>query len=127
MGAQASFLIVDDEPLVRRALVRVFHRYGVCTEASSAADAAELITNGATWSGFVIDVRLGDGSGLDVLASARRFHNAPALVLSASVDRDTVNRAATCDCSDRVSRGTSRCAWRATSGAASQRREVKLV
>jgi DNA-binding NarL/FixJ family response regulator len=94
MGAPASLLIVDDDSLVRRALTRVFHRYGVCTEACSAADAEHHITSGATWSGFVIDVCLGDGSGLDVLKSARRFHNTPALIISGSLDRDAVNRAA---------------------------------
>jgi DNA-binding NarL/FixJ family response regulator len=89
------FLIVDDNELVRRALMSVLHRYGQCRGAASAMDAEDYIASGTAWDGFVIDVRLGDGSGLDVLASARRFHaHTPAVVLSGSLDREMVNRAA---------------------------------
>lgn len=91
----ASFLIVDDNDLVRRALSYVLHRYGHCRVAASASDAEQHIASGIEWAGFVIDVRLGDGSGLDVLASARRLHaDTPAVVLSGNLDRDAVNRAA---------------------------------
>ena len=91
----ASFLIVDDNDLVRRALTYVLHRYGECRAAASAMDAEEHLASGIEWDGFVIDVRLGDGSGLDVLATARRSHvHTPAVVLSGNLDRDAVNRAA---------------------------------
>jgi DNA-binding NarL/FixJ family response regulator len=91
----ASFLIVDDNALVRRALSCLLDRYGECSSAISATDAEQWIANGTLWDGFVIDVRLGDGSGLDVLATARRTHaRTPAVVLSGNVDRDVVNRAA---------------------------------
>jgi DNA-binding NarL/FixJ family response regulator len=96
MGPMASFLIVDDNPLVRRALAHVLDRYGVCRSAVSVTDAEQHIASGAEWDGFVIDVCLGDGSGLDVLANARRLHaQTPAVVLSGAPDRDSVNRAAT--------------------------------
>lgn len=96
MQPMASFLIVDDDPLVRRALVNVLHRYGVCRSAASASDAEEHITSGAAWDGLIVDIFLGDGSGLDVLASARRLHaTTPAVVLSGTLDRAHVNRAAT--------------------------------
>ena len=91
----ASFLIVDDNDLVRHALTYVLRRYGDCHAAASATDAEEHIASGIEWDGYVIDVRLGDGSGLDVLATARRLHSrAPAVVLSGNLDRDAVNRAA---------------------------------
>mgnify|MGYP001142744516 CR=1 FL=1 len=93
-----SFLIVEDNPLVQRALASVLLRYGVCQTASSATEAERHIASGASWDGFVIDVGLGDGSGLDVLAHARRTHKAtPAVVLSGQLDREVVNRAATLD------------------------------
>jgi DNA-binding NarL/FixJ family response regulator len=58
-------------------------------------DAEQYIASGIDWDGFVIDVRLGDGSGLDVLATARRtYAHTPAVVLSGSLDRAAVNRAA---------------------------------
>ncbi len=94
----ASFLIVDDNDLVRRALTFVLHKYGECRVAASAMDAEQHIASGVDWDGFVIDVRLGDGSGLDVLARARRSHaKTPAVVLSGNLDREVVNRAAVLD------------------------------
>lgn len=91
----ASFLIVDDNPVVARALVRMLDRYGVCQSAVSASDAEHYIASGRAWDGLVIDIHLGDGSGLDVLASARQIHaQTPALVLSGTLDRESVNRAA---------------------------------
>lgn len=93
-----SSLIVEDNALVRRALESVLHRYGVCRSVGSAVDAEHLVTSGASWDGFVIDVWLGDGSGLDVLKSARRTHKTtPAIILSGRLERDVVNRAATLD------------------------------
>jgi len=94
----ASFLIVDDNDFVRHALTYVLRRYGDCRAAASAIDAEQYIASGVDWDGFVIDVRLGDGSGLDVLATARRHHpHTPAVVLSGVLDRDAVNRAAILD------------------------------
>jgi DNA-binding NarL/FixJ family response regulator len=91
----ASFLIVDDNALVRRALERVFGRYGSCHAAASRADAEREIANVTAWDGFVIDIKLGDGSGLDLLATARRVHaRTPAIVISGSFDRGAINRAA---------------------------------
>ena len=92
------FLIVDDNDLVRRALTYVLRKYGDCRAAASVMDAEEHIASGVEWDGFVIDVKLGDGSGLDVLETARRFHaRTPAVILSGDLDRDAVNRAAVLD------------------------------
>lgn len=96
MGGALSFLIVDDEPLVQRALASVLRRYGACSAIRSASDAESRL--GHEWDGLLIDVRLEDGSGLDVLASARRRKiRAPALILSGRIDHDVVNRAAALD------------------------------
>lgn len=96
MGGRLSFLIVDDEPLVQRALSSVLRRYGACLATPSAASAESEL--GQTWDGLLIDVRLKDGSGLDVLASARRRKiRAPAVVLSGRIDHEIVNRAAALD------------------------------
>jgi DNA-binding NarL/FixJ family response regulator len=91
----ASFLIVEDNVLVRRALSRLFARYGECYLAGSCAGAEEQMSMSPAWGGFVIDVRLEDGSGLDLLEMARRvFAQTPAMVLSGNLDRDAINRAA---------------------------------
>lgn len=96
MGGLISFLIVDDEPLVQRALSSVLRRYGACSASVSAAGALSEL--GRSWDGLLIDVRLKDGSGLDVLASARRRKiRAPAVVLSGRIDHEIVNRAAALD------------------------------
>ncbi|MBX3205439.1 MAG: response regulator transcription factor [Labilithrix sp.] len=92
------FLIVDDNDLVRRALASVLGRYGECQAAGSANDAEQWLASGTPWDAFVIDIRLGDGSGLDVLATARRsYADTPAVVLSGNLDREAVNRAAMLD------------------------------
>jgi two-component system OmpR family response regulator len=89
-------LIVDDEVLVQRALTSVLKRYGTCAAAPSAKAAeSELVRS---WDGLLIDVRLGDGSGLDVLAAARRRKvRTPAVVLSGRIDHAIVNRCASLD------------------------------
>lgn len=97
-GAGPLFLVVDDEPLMQRALGAFLHHYGTCRTALSADEAEQALATGTRWDGFVIDVRLGDGSGLDVLAAARRTHaKTPAVVLTASIERELVNRAAELD------------------------------
>jgi len=91
-----SFLIVDDEPLVQDALSSVLRRYGACSASLSVEGAERQL--GQAWDGLLIDVRLKDGSGLDVLASARRRKiRAPAVVLSGRIDHEIVNRAAALD------------------------------
>src|SRR5689334_17657125 len=90
-----AFLIVEDNVLVRRALSRVFSRYGACHVAGSCAGAEEQMAMSSDWDGFVIDIRLEDGSGLDILEMARRlFADTPAMVLSGRLDREVINRAA---------------------------------
>lgn len=96
VGGALSFLIVDDEPLVQRALTSVLRRYGTCSATPSASDAKNKL--GERWDGLVIDVRLQDGDGLEVLASARKNRiRAPAVVLSGRVDHHIVNRTAELD------------------------------
>jgi DNA-binding NarL/FixJ family response regulator len=91
----ASFLIVEDNALVWRALSRLFGRYGPCHVAGSCADAKEQMPVHPDWDGFVIDIRLGDGSGLDILEMVRRlFADTPAMVISGGLDREVINRAA---------------------------------
>ena len=91
---QASFLVVDDEPLVTRSLSRVLARFGSVTTAGTLGGACEQLLARTDWSGFVIDLRLGDGSGLDVLTQVRqRYPLAPAILLSGAMDPEGINGA----------------------------------
>lgn len=88
------FLIVDDNPLIQRALTATLQRYGVCHGAASCEEALLKLEKGP-WDGFIFDVQLEDGSGIDVLATARRtWADTPAIILTGTMDRDTINRAA---------------------------------
>lgn len=94
MTGVGTFLVVDDNPLILRGLGRLLGPYGTCHFAGSAADAEEELAGRRSWDGFVFDVELGDGCGLEVLEKARKRHRTtPAVVLSGLLDREIVNRA----------------------------------
>lgn len=94
---EVVFLVVDDEDLVRRSLCQLLKQYGSCEVASSASEASGRLSL-RRWDGLLIDVRLGEASGLDVLAAARAGGvDAPALIMTGSIDHDVVNRAAALD------------------------------
>jgi DNA-binding NarL/FixJ family response regulator len=91
MGEQ-RFLIVDDDPIVRRGMSRIIRARGQVFAAATAREGTALVTDGSTWTALFIDLALPDGSGLDVLAQARRVHvRTPAMVLTGSTDARSIN------------------------------------
>jgi DNA-binding NarL/FixJ family response regulator len=91
---EPTFLVVDDEPLILRQLSRMLGAFGRVWAAATVGDARALLEERQEWSGFVIDLRLPDGSGLDVLDLVRREHPfAPAILLSGAIDPEGVNGA----------------------------------
>jgi ActR/RegA family two-component response regulator len=91
--AGARFLAVDDEPIIASSLQRIARRYGEVVVATTVAEAREQLADPA-WRGFVVDLELPDGSGLDLLVDIRRaFPLAPVLMLTAHVDGPLVNAA----------------------------------
>lgn len=91
MESSVSFLIVDDDPLVRRALRVVLNKYGRCEEASSFASGRNMLQG--RWSGLLFDVYLGDGSGLDLLRFARGAGTiVPAVLFSGRITPTMVNQ-----------------------------------
>jgi DNA-binding NarL/FixJ family response regulator len=95
MGESATFLLVDDDKLIRTSFARALRRYGEATCAASATEAVALIGS-VPFDGFVIDVNLPDGSGLEVLARVRELRgDTPAVVFSGSLDRRVINHAST--------------------------------
>jgi two-component system response regulator PilR (NtrC family) len=91
---EPSFLVVDDEPLVARSLTGVLCRFGSVWAAATLAEALEQLHARTDWSGFVIDLRLPDGSGLELLTHARARHPlAPAILLSGAMNPEGINGA----------------------------------
>jgi DNA-binding NarL/FixJ family response regulator len=78
-----TVLLVDDHELIRHGLLLAFQRSGdfeVVDEAATAAQAVRL-ANAHTPDVVVVDVRLPDGSGLDVTRELRRRHPEMGLVV----------------------------------------------
>ena len=90
----ARFLLVEDHAPLAQTLAGAARCVGKASVASTVSQGLELVREHDDWAGFVIDVMMPDGNGLDVLAFARqRGFDAPALVLTALHDAATINRA----------------------------------
>jgi DNA-binding NarL/FixJ family response regulator len=93
-GARPRFLVVDDDAAVQRCLGRIVRLHGEFIAADTFQRAVALLNDGSPWTGFVFDVELPDGSGLDLLAQAREQHPiTPAMVLTGN-NRDAAANAA---------------------------------
>jgi two-component system response regulator RegA len=90
-----DFLIVEDEEIVRRALGRLVRCYGDPVFACTAREARALVSAvGAQWRGFVFDIGLPDGNGLELLAEARAaWPDAAAMILTGHLTAAEVNTA----------------------------------
>ena len=86
-------LLVEDNALVARAFEMLIDAYGDVEIASSAAAASEALAT-KSWTAIILDIRLPDGSGLDVLENARRAGcRSPALIYSGNHQPSELNRA----------------------------------
>jgi CheY-like chemotaxis protein len=94
------FLLVEDNAELVRALVKLVEGEQRHAGVSLVMDVARTVKEGfealhshRKWTGFLIDVGLPDGNGLDVLGKARENGNhAPALIFTARNDRPTERR-----------------------------------
>lgn len=92
--APASWLLVEDDRHVARAIDRFLSKFGSVSHAVSVESALEVVARATGFCGLVLDVRLPDGSGLDVLRELRaRGCEAPALVMTAHNDRENISEA----------------------------------
>ena len=66
-----QLLIVDDEPLIRRSLERTFIAAGESVACASSGAEAQALLQSDTFDCAVIDLRLGDTNGLDLLRRIR--------------------------------------------------------
>lgn len=91
---EAAVLVVEDNDLVARAFQMLIEPYANVALASSVAAARDELVDSADFTALVLDIRLPDGSGLDVLEHARtRHYEGPALVYSGNHEPSDVNRA----------------------------------
>lgn len=76
-------LLVDDDEVFSKTLVRSLERRGLtCVHASSSGQLAQL-TSGALFSDIILDLNLGESTGLDLIPGLRkRYPNANILVLT---------------------------------------------
>jgi DNA-binding NarL/FixJ family response regulator len=89
----AHFLVLEDHVPLAQTLASVVRCVGDAHIALTVEEGIDTIAEREHWSGFLIDVLMPDGNGLDVLAWAREHgHEAPALVLTAMADPKTINR-----------------------------------
>ncbi|MGH7284084.1 MAG: response regulator [Polyangiaceae bacterium] len=95
MTGANRYLVVEDEVGIGRHLARLIRKHqGLPVMTRTAAEAANALETHDRWAGFLIDIGLPDGSGLDVLARARvQNPGTPALILTGSVNRDHINSA----------------------------------
>jgi len=90
-----KILVVDDDRAVTQALVRYLAGTRICVTARTFHEGLDRIVTGAgSYCGFIIDERLPDGRGVELLRAAReRAPSAPAMVLTAYVDPIVMNAA----------------------------------
>ena len=86
--AERHVLVVDDEPQILRALGVVLRSGGF--KVASAGSAAEAVRAAALRppAAVLLDLRLPDGSGVEVCRTIRQWSAAPLIVVSASDDED---------------------------------------
>ncbi|MFH1723047.1 MAG: response regulator [Elusimicrobiota bacterium] len=91
---QHRILLVDDEPPVRAVLRRILKDPSrVLDEAGSLAEGRKRMAEGG-FDLLIADLRLGDGSGWDLVKEARERHpKMPVLVITGSPEDDSEDRA----------------------------------
>jgi len=96
---QPRVLVVEDNDLVARAFELLIESYTEVTLAANAAQARQALEAyrvSGEFTALVLDIRLPDGSGLDVLEHARSSgYEGPALVYSGNHEPSELNRAFT--------------------------------
>lgn len=90
--AISRFLLVEDDPALAVAVARRLSAFYPCTVAHSVREARAALKTDGGFCGFIIDLVLPDGSGLEVLKTARtRYPNAPAVLLTGTIEAPVIN------------------------------------
>lgn len=89
-----NFLLAEDDPALSKCLLILLSRYGRAMHAGTVQDAMILLAEHSAWGALIVDLRLPDGSGLEVLATFRSNHaTAPAMILTGALDAIAIDRA----------------------------------
>ncbi len=92
MEPQQGFLIVEDEAAFARSLARHFRKHRPTDIVHTLSEARHALGSG-DYIGVILDLRLPDGFGLDLLTQIREAHEElPVLVLTGEFNREVVNR-----------------------------------
>lgn len=92
--SQPNFLLLEDDELTARSLKRVLARVRGVHWARSATEGVRCLSERNEWCGFIFDIDLGDGSGLDVLTYARTIYpEVPALIVTGRLEPEFLKRA----------------------------------
>jgi DNA-binding NarL/FixJ family response regulator len=94
MSGSPRFLVLEDDPLVARSIAKWFADHGEVESVASVREAVQRLSEGRTFTAAILDVRLPDGTGLEVLSHIRSSGSAlPVLMVTAHNDREFINRA----------------------------------
>jgi two-component system response regulator RegA len=74
-------LLVDDDPVFRDRLARALTARGMVVETAADADSALRLAEGGAFAAAIIDLRLGQDSGLRLVADLRSRHPALSMVV----------------------------------------------
>ncbi|HKY91963.1 MAG TPA: EAL domain-containing response regulator [Nevskiaceae bacterium] len=96
MAARLSALVIDDDPLIRRVVVRQLESLGVgrIADASGGAEALALLREGATFDLVVCDLQMPEGDGIEFLREFGALCPQAGLILMSSADADILEAAA---------------------------------
>ena len=81
-------LIVDDVPGVTLAFGRVLNHVGVPYESADSLATGRAAVERDGWTGFILDIFLPDGTGVDLLEFIRQqpqYHRTPAAIITADI------------------------------------------
>src|SRR5260370_12212331 len=75
-------LVVDDDPAVRHLISDYFGEHGIQTVSATGRSAAAGQLAGEDPSAIILELRLGQGNGLDLLREIRSSSDVPAIILT---------------------------------------------
>lgn len=88
-----AVLLVDDDPGIRRVVIRTLESQGIKVAAAQDCAAARSALEEREFALAILDINLPDGSGLDLCEEIHRDYEIPVLMLTVVVDEGDVVRA----------------------------------
>jgi two-component system, OmpR family, response regulator len=89
--SSGRILVVDDDPAVRHLISDYFGEHGIQTVSATCRSAAARQLAGEDPSAIILELRLGQGNGLDLLREIRSSSDVPVIILTGS-SGDEVDR-----------------------------------